>query len=175
MSTNVPNHNSQQARRKDLSPALPSPWPFHHPTLPLEATQKLPMTKARRRGLLVHTGWSGKSKGNGELCCFCFSLMNLLECAIQQWCWMVPAIPAKQTDLSTRATSRPLSSLIYPGTVKRTQNCQRGSFPSRDPVSWLPLWLSYPHFLYTAWQLPWGALTIPIRAGESWSSTMTWP
>lgn len=69
-------HTANKPQRKDLRRALLAPRPFRHPTLPHQATQELTMTKARRRGLLVHTGWNGKSQMQWRIVLLFLFLIN---------------------------------------------------------------------------------------------------
>jgi hypothetical protein len=114
-------------RGEDLSPAVPCPGLFHHPTWPLETTQELNVTKVVRRGLRVHIAQAKVLKAKGDWNGFCFSLMNLLECASQQLSSMAPAVPAK-----------PLPSPVLVLSVRglgKGQISQRGTFYTHEDPS----------------------------------------
>lgn len=158
-------------REKDLSPAVPFPGLFHHPTWPLETTQELNVTKVVRRGLHVCTAQAKVLKVKGDWNGFCFSLMNLLECASQQLSSMAPAVPAEP---------QPLPSLVLVLSIRglgKGQIRQRGTFYTHEDPSLQTS--SLPHVplihlqLSTGRWLPWESYNHPTSL-DSISIAVRW-
>lgn len=83
--------------------------------------------------------------------------------------WFLLFLQNKQKSLHPSHFCGHFSSLIYPGIVKRTQNCGRGTFSSQPGPR---LWSSCHHtsHLRRLGILPWAAPTHPHLEGEeSWN------
>lgn len=168
----MPRRTQPTSPRGRIYAQLCRPAALHHPTLPLRATQELSVTKARRRGLLVHTGWSGKSQMQWRIVLlFLFFIsepVGMCRSAVE----LNGSCCSRKTNKSPSAQATSVATFLALSIQKLWKGYRTlGGAPSaasQDPVSWLSLSGFLPSTLTDA--RPWAAPAQPHLEGGEYRS-----